>query len=146
MTMIRLNGQNYDITAFICDSVRTENDGRNSIIGISPGPVQAVVFPMTVQVGIFAKIKPNPPTGTSLKLEIRLDDTVLFAPESFPIPVEPAEDTEDRAIQIVVDRLMLNVAAPGRLGLYLGFDDAPPEQVTSVRYIIAPGNPDLPQD
>ena len=141
MTMIQLNGQSYDITAFFCDSVRAEVDGKTSVIGISTEAVQSIAFPVAVQVGVYALIKPNPPTGTALTLEIRLDDMVLFAPQPLLIPEEPAENPDDRAIKIAVDRLMLTIAAPGRLGLYIGFDDAPPERVTSVRHIIAPRQP-----
>lgn len=148
MTLIPLIDQSYDVTAFICDSVRSEADGKTSIVGISTGTIQAPAFPVQVQMGVYAQIKPIPPIGTALAFEIRLDDAVLFASPPSNIPELPAQHADDRpvdrAIQIAVDRLMLTITAPGRLGVYVGFDGAALERITSAWYITMPNNPDAP--
>lgn len=134
MTIFALNGQNFEVSAFICDTVRTEADSKITLVGISTGTMQSLVFPVLVPMGIYVQIIPHPPAGTTIDFECKLDDASLFTLPTNNIPDGPPDGLDEPMIQISIDRLMVNIPHPGRFGLYLSLGGSTAERVRSVRF------------
>ena len=128
-----MNAASYLCHGFICDTVRQELGDRATLVGIFPGAFD-LPGPTLMPVGLFLRISPIPPEGAPVMVSIRLDDEAVidFPPISSP-QTDDGANSEDPALHVVIDRVILNIQRSGVLRMLVTVSDEPEIRVFGTR-------------
>lgn len=108
----------YSILGFVCDTVRSEADGRSTLVGVFHSSFAVPGFPFPLPIGVFVKISPIPAPSTPVLIELTVDEQVEISATLTTPLVEDQEKDNDQALHLALDRPIVQFQRPGVLELW----------------------------
>lgn len=114
----------YQVTAFFCENILMDTNGRQSLIGIMSTVLHVADFPVVLPVGVFARITPLPPASTPIHIELRIGEKTVASFDGLSVPPDEG-DAIMPALHMAAERAIINLIEPSVVQLFVRVGDNP---------------------